>query len=100
MVRSGGLRPFEGVHFFFDPQQLLHMMADLVRDDVCLLELAWRSKPFPQFFKKPEVQINLFILRTVEGASSGLGLPTARSSLVAEENQLGMAIARAGLWKQ
>src|SRR5260370_25123734 len=76
------------------------MMAELVREGVCLRKVSGCAEAVPQLFKKPKVQVAFFILRTVERAGGGLGHPTARSSFVTEKNQLGMAIARARLGKQ
>ena len=55
------------------PSQRLHVMAELVRDDVGLGEVTGCAEALTQLVEEPEVQIDVLITRTVERAArSGL----------------------------
>src|SRR3990170_5637685 len=51
-----------------DAQELLHVMADLVREDVGLGEVALYAEAVLQLLIKIEVDVNLLVARAVEGA--------------------------------
>src|SRR5436309_3421418 len=58
---------------------VLHVMAVLVRDDVALRErAALRAETLLQFLKEADVEVDLLVVRTVEGTHRGLG-ETARA---------------------
>ena len=61
----------------FGPEQILNMMPDFMRDYIRLRKLARRTKTPVQFVVEAQIDINLFILGTIEGAGSGLR-PAAR----------------------
>ena len=78
-VQSGGgetnLALLQTPDFPFNPQNLLHVMPDLMRDHIRLRELSRRSKPLLQFPEKTKVQIDFFITRAIERANRGLRHP-------------------------
>src|SRR5947209_7643950 len=75
-----------------DPQQLLHVMAELVGDDVGLRELARRAEAVAQLAVEAEVDVDLLIGRTVEGAHGGLGKAAAGAYGVGEEDEPGVPV--------
>src|SRR5207245_6806243 len=78
---------------------VLHVMAVLVRDDVALRErAALRAETLLQFLKEADVEVDLLVVRTVEGTHRGLG-ETARALRVPGVNhrlrrQVRLAAAR------
>src|SRR5579872_4265612 len=67
-----------------DAEQLLHVMTDLVREDVGLRELAGRAETCAQLVVKSEIDIYLLIGRAVERTCCGLRFAAAGLSVVAE----------------
>ncbi len=63
------------LHLARDAQQVLHMMADFVRDHVGLGEIARRTEAPAQFVEERHIQIELAVGRAIE--RSHLGLPHA-----------------------
>ena len=55
-----------GLHFVRDAEQLLHVMADLVRNHVSLSEISGRAKARAQLIEEAEVDIKLLVARAVE----------------------------------
>ncbi len=57
------------------PRQRLDVVADLVREDVRLSEVPWRSELPLQIAEEPEIEIDLAIGRAVERAGRSLREP-------------------------
>src|SRR5579862_8294695 len=75
-------------------------MSDLVRNHVGLREFARRPESLLQLVEKPEVQVNLFVLRAVKWPRRGLRFAAAGACLIAKQYQLGMAVTLTRLRKQ
>ena len=75
-VRAARIRTLHLPHLPFGAGQRLHVVADLVREDVGLREVARRAEAALQLVEEPEIEIDLAIARTVErpgrGARAGL----------------------------
>ena len=72
-------------NFGFDPSQLLNVMAQFVSDDVGLRKLARRAEAPVQLVEKAEVNVNLLVVRAIEGSGGGFcsaaaGLRASRKS--------------------
>ena len=61
-----------------DSGQVLHMVADLVRDHIGLSELAGRGKAPGELFIEAQVDIDLAIARTVERSHRRISGATGR----------------------
>src|SRR4029453_11456186 len=67
--------------------QRLDVMSELVREDVGLSEIAWRSELAIELVEKAEIEIDLAIAGTVEGPGRGLREPACRVNGVAKEHR-------------
>src|SRR6266511_1136828 len=72
-------------------------MADLVRDHIRLREVAGRAEALAQLVVEAEVDVYLLILGAVERATGRSREAACRLDGVAEEIELGVAVARQGL---
>ena len=54
------------LHFVHQAQLILHVMPDLVRDDVGAGKFAGRTEALRQFVEKCQVQINPLVARAIE----------------------------------
>ena len=63
-LAAGGL--LEGLYFVAPTEQVLHVMTDLMRDDVCLRKISRRSKFLFQLPEEPHIQIHLGVGRAIE----------------------------------
>ena len=77
------------LHLAADPEQILHMMADLVRDDVSLGEIARSAKAFVQHPVKSEVDVNAPIFRAIERAARAAGEAAAGPRLFEKRTSFG-----------
>ena len=80
------------LHLARDAEQVLHMMSDLVGDDVSLRELAWRAKTRRKLVEEAEVEIDPLVGWTVERSHGGLADAAVGPRGVAEKHQLRLAI--------
>src|SRR6266849_5963836 len=78
------------VDLLFDARQLLHVMADLVRQNIRLHKFAGSSETLLQFIEEAQIDVNLLVFRTVKRASGGLGHATRGINAVAKKHELGM----------
>src|SRR5947209_6820942 len=79
-------------HFWFNTENLLHVVAQFVGDHVSLCELPGCVETLPQLIKETEIQIHLLIFRAVEGAYGILCQSTPGWISVPKEYQLGVPI--------
>ncbi len=68
------------------------MVADLVRDDVGLREVARRAEARLQLVVEGEVDVDLLVGGAVEGADRGAGAPAGRAGLPREDLQRRLAV--------
>src|SRR5689334_1395931 len=87
------------LHLHLDPEQFLHMMPDLMCQNIGLSEIAGRTETSLQFIVKTQVDINLLVVRTVERPGCGLCHAAGGIDSIAEEHELGMAIRSSLLLK-
>src|SRR5207302_8163953 len=73
-------------------EQVLDVVAHLVRDDVRLRELAGRAEALRQLAVEAEVDIGALVGAAIEGAHRRRRRAAARGGLVPEEDQLGVAV--------
>src|SRR5262245_27849419 len=62
-------------------------MADLVRDHVCLREVARRPEALLEVTEERQIEIDLPVGRTIEGTHRRLAEPARRLRRVGEEDQ-------------
>src|SRR5205085_10826753 len=60
-----------------DPEKFLHVMPDLMRDDVGLRELAGRAEAAAQLVEEGKVDVDLFVGWAVKRAGGGLRGPAS-----------------------
>src|SRR5947209_5770101 len=83
-VSLGRVAALQRADLLLDPQQFLHVVPNLVRDDVRLRELARRAELRAQLVEEAEVDIDLFVLRAVERSGGRLRGPATRLRIVTE----------------
>ena len=79
-------------HLAFDAQQFLDVMSDFVGQDVGFGEFSGRAEALLQFVVEAEIDVNLFVLGTVERAGGGLRRAAGGIVVVAKQDQLGVAV--------
>ena len=89
-----GIALLLGAHLGLDAQQLLQVMASLVRDDVRLRELALDPELLFQLSQEPEVEVDPLVGGAVERTDLGGGLPASRGRRAVEERQLRRLVRR------
>jgi len=82
-------------HLLERPRQLLHVMADLVRDYVGLGKVPRRAEPSLQIAEEREVEVQPLVAGTVERPHSRLPHAARRAHLALVQDQRGSAVARA-----
>ena len=63
--------------FAFHAGQLLYVVPDFVRQHVGLGEFAGRAKPLRQFVVETQIDVDLFVFRTIEWPGRRLGAAAA-----------------------
>ena len=79
-------------HLGLDAQQLLHVMSDFVGQHVGFGEFSGGAEALLQFVVEAEIDINFFVLGTVERSGRGLCHPAGGIVGVTKQDQLGMAV--------
>src|SRR5215470_492253 len=80
-----------------DAEQVLDVMADLVGDDVGLGEVAGSAELVAQVTVERQIDVDLVVAGTVEGADRRLGEAARRLRGAAEQHELGLLVAPAHL---
>ena len=75
-----------------DAEQVLHVVADLVGDDVGLGEVARGAEARAQLVEEAEVDVDLLVARTVERAHRRLGEAAGRIDRAREQHQGRLAV--------
>ena len=75
-----GLRLLRAPDLRLDPEQRLHVVADLVRQHVRLREVARGTEPLLELAVEPEVDVDLVRRRAVERPGGGSGNPHPSAS--------------------
>jgi hypothetical protein len=88
------------VNFLHRAEQMLDVMADLVRDDVGLREIAGCAETRPQVAIEREVYVNLLVARTVERPRACARHAAARARLFGEERERRLPVTPARLLKE
>src|SRR5271157_5164013 len=89
------------MHLTFNSRQFLYVMPQFVCENISLRKLARRSEPPIQLIEKAQINVNLFILRTIEGTRGGPCAAASGLSVIAEKHQLGVSIAGTSLlWQK
>jgi hypothetical protein len=76
-------------------EEILDMVPHLVRDDVRLCKIAGCAQPLLQIPEEPQIEIQLLVRGTVEGAHGRLRRAASRLHGAGEEHEPGFAIAAA-----
>ena len=76
-----------------DPEQVLHVVADLVCDDVGLREVAGRPESRAELAEEAQIEVHGAVGRAVEGADVGRRRPAAAGrDRIVEEDELGVVV--------
>src|SRR5258705_2806205 len=67
-----GGAPLTGLDLVHDAEQVLHVMADFVRNHIGLGKIAGSFETVVEFTKESEVDINFLVVAAIEGAGGGL----------------------------
>src|SRR5882672_10265889 len=81
-----------GVDLLLDAGELLHVMADLVRQNIRFRKFAGSSETLPQFIEEAQIDVHLLVFRTVERAGGGLCHPTRGINAVSKKHELCMLV--------
>ena len=84
----------------FDSENILHMMTKLVRDNVSLRKVRIAAAEAPEFIPEAEVDVHLFVSRTIERPCLRLGGTAAGLYVVAKEDKLCVPILFPRLLRQ
>lgn len=88
------------LHLAADAQQVLHMVADFMRNHVGLCKVPWRAKALGQGFIKRKVDIHLLVSRAVKRAHCRLPCTaTASAGLASKQHQTWFLVSRATFGK-
>src|SRR5262245_3422776 len=75
-----------------DAEQVLNMMANLVGDDIGLGKIAGRAEARFHVLIKTQIDIDLLIERTIEGAHGRLRHAAGRLNIAREQNQIRLLV--------
>ena len=90
----------EVLHLLLDPENVLHMVAEFVRNDVGLCKLGVAAAKTPQFIPEAEVDVDLFVRRAVKRSGLRLGHSTGGTGVVIKKHQLRAPIVSVSLLGQ
>ena len=76
------------------PENVLYVMTEFVRDDVSLREIAGRAEAAVEFVKKSNVEIDFAIRRAIERTCRGLRKPASGVDRITEKRDHGSLVAR------
>src|SRR6185436_15830614 len=74
------------------PEQVLHVVSDLVGDHVGLREVAGRAEPVTQRAEEAEIEVELMVGRTVERSDRRARRAARRLDGAREEDELRVAV--------
>jgi len=72
-----------GIDLPDDAQKILHVVTHLVTDYIGVRELSWRAELLRHEVEEAQVEVNNPVVRTIEGAGSGLALAASGRVAVA-----------------
>jgi hypothetical protein len=75
-------------------------MSNLVRQDISLCELAGRAEFRFELIIEAKIDVDLLIRWTIERSRRRLGHAASRVGYIAKQDQLGVPVGYANLWKQ
>ena len=87
-------------HFWLNPQQLLHVMADFMRDHVALGKIAVSAKLAFHVIVKGEIDIDGAVRRAVERPHHGLSGAASGAGCAPVHHQLRLLVGTPHLLKQ
>ena len=90
----------EVLHLLLDPENVLHMVAEFVRNDVGLCKLGVGAAKTPQFIPEAEVDVDLFVRRAVKRSGLRLRHSTGGTGVVIKKYQLRAPIVSVSLLGQ
>ena len=97
-VRIGLAQPaLRGTHLLADPQQGLHMVANLVCNHVGLREVTRGAMAAFQVFEKGKIDIHLLVGRAVKRSHGGTGHAARRLHRAGEQHQIRFLVVTSGL---
>jgi len=92
--------PLHGRHLVGDAEQVLHMVADLMGDDISDGKIAGGIVLVLQLLAEGEIDINLFVPGAVEGSCGRRAITAGGLDLVGVEHQGGHAVLRSSILKK
>ena len=82
----------EVLNLLFDSEDILHVVAEFVRDNVSLGKVRVTAAEMPEFIPEAQVDVDLLIRRAIERAGLRLGGTATGLCVVAKEHKLCAAI--------
>ncbi len=79
-------------HLVGNAEQRLHVVADLVRDNVGLREIARRMEAALQFLVEAQVDVDGAVERAIEGAHGRLAEPAFGARRIGKDDELGLLV--------
>src|SRR5438045_3340788 len=86
-VRGAGLCPRRRADALLDASQTLNVMTDFVRKHIRAREVPFRAEALLELVKETEIEIDLFILRTIERTGRRLREAARGLDRVAEQHR-------------
>src|SRR5690349_13839556 len=75
-----------------DARQRLHVVTDLVGNDVGLREISRRAEAFVELLEEGEIEVDLAIRRAIKGSHCGLPEPACRPGGTREQHEDGRLV--------
>ena len=66
LIRRSRIPPARSLNFLFNPKYLLHVMSDFMGQNISLGEIARGAEALFQFVIKAQIDVDLFVLRTIK----------------------------------
>src|SRR5687767_10984000 len=82
-----GSSMLEASDLFGDAEQILHMMANLMRDHVGLSKVSGSTEAMSHVIKEREIEIYFMVARTIEGSDCGRCRPAGGTHRSREQDQ-------------
>ena len=87
-------------HLLVDPEDVLHVVPELVRDDVRLCEVARCPEPARELVEEAQVEVDALVGRAVERADRRRSIATRGGDRIAEHRKASFAILVPKAWEQ
>ena len=96
LVREGRVLPTQPLDLSVRAEQRLNVVADLVRDHVCLGEVTWRTELLLELLEERRVEVHPLVGGTVEGSGGPGRRPAAALRPASEQDDRRVLVVQTG----